>query len=1032
MVAARDEAAAAQPAHDTDSLHVHPGSPQSPPPMSAGTSPVPLQPPNSPPSNPSSGTGETDLKAGHDVPVNPTSSDNNNEKQPPPLRFTIDPDGDLTFDETTVDVVTVPCPGGHPLRSWTRDGLLGRYFGAPSMRDTTTGAKAESGTGSGSGTGQSQDDRGPSWVRQGIRREANRARVLLYEHPPVDAEGSTLGTLADALLRELATLRSREDLDNGDGRGQAQRPLVFVGHSLGGLVVKMALCKATRDARYEAIVRECYGVAFFGTPHQGSSYFAMPSLATSIQALLQLSAPLPASITDDLRVGNSLLLHVDEDFKSVSSDVQVWTFYETIDSRLSGGNSTLNKDKDGDVYFTAPLTSIKSAILGMRQENIFPLQSDHANMASFGRHNVHTLRLFLRQLAACISRADAVSKDVDAGRWTLSLEQKVNVEVHGFFDDPPLPPQLGGDAAVNVVRAWSTRLPLKEFLSKGPEACLSERLNEVDGAPEESRFLRSRGRTSLIERQQEQAEMPFVAPEPLTIKNALGIQDRTAAARQTVTPGSPIIRPIDVLPPPSRQPGRTESRSSAPAAATRGAGGGSSVVTTPPSRAMSPPTRHSTPLMGRPSALIRADFEQDLAVDRLSPPMRPRVGRSVSRSFSLGSDRSRIEYKDFPPFSQRSRSTVDAVVGGSIDGEYDDEEDDLEASPQLPEAVMAIRKAVQGARGRIKETVVVDEVPVAFVRPDVKARRFVWVHVPFNNPTWVKDVLQTLEVSYKRDFSSLYSHDFWATRHTRGRHAQHYAYFAKPGCYFTAPRTLSPRQSLGSPALSPAMVQDSLYTCLFLPYLHFDSYKRLIRRREVILRRLGHGRSRPVPELVAKSDSLELQVVWEYLGHDPPINCRRTLDQYGYPSLRDTRSRDDDQMLYKLTKERPCGPEQQDGRGGVYAQWSTAGSGGASEKDAGQSSGASGWRERLTGRAQADDTPEEDSLLNGNVLMVDQLWLWVIHSRTFFDRSLGDVCLRLKIRSCPSSPGERATRSRAPFISRRTCGTASSMRSMWI
>ncbi|KAL3959232.1 hypothetical protein ACCO45_007394 [Purpureocillium lilacinum] len=967
MAARDDEAAASPPAlpaetpHDADSLLVHPGSPRSPPPLSSRTSPLPPQPPNSPPSNPSSGTEETDLKADRDAPEDPTGGDNDEKQQPPEPpqpRFTIDPDGELTFDETTVDVVTVPCPGGHPLRSWTRDGLLGRYFGAPSMRDTTTGAKAESGTGSGSGTGQSQDDRGPSWVRQGIRREASRARILLYEHPSVDAEGTTLGSLADCLLRELAALRAREDQGEGEGRGQAQRPLVFVGHSLGGLVVKMALCKASRDARYEGIARECYGVAFFGTPHQGSSYFAMPSLATSIQALLQLSAPLPASITDDLRVGNSLLLHVDEDFKSVSSDVQVWTFYETIDSRLSGGNSNVSKDKDGDVYFTAPLTSIKSAILGMRQESIFPLQSDHANIASFGRHNVHTLRLFLRQLAACINHADAVSKDADAGRWTLGLEQKVNVEVHGFFDDPPLPPQLGGDAAVNVVRAWSTRLPLKEFLAKGPEACLSERLNEVDGAPEESRFLRSRGRTSLIERQQEQTEMPFAAPEPLTIKNALGIQDRTAAARQTDG--------ISVQCPSGGGQGHWRRKQCRQHAAVEGH------VT---------PTRHSTPLMGRSSALIRADFDQDLAVDRLSPPMRPRVGRSVSRSFSLGSDRSPIEYKDFPPFSQRSRSTVDAIMGGSAYSDDGEDEDGLEASPRLPDAVVAIRKAVQGARGRVTETVVVDEVPVAFVRPDVKARRFVWVHVPFNNPTWVKDVLQTLEVSYKRDYSSLYSHDFWATRHTRGRHAQHYAYFAKPGCYFTAPRTLSPRPSLASPALSPAVTQDSLCTCLFLPYLHFDSYKRLIRRREVILRRLGHGRSRPVPELVAKSDSLELQVVWEYLGHDPPINCRRTLDQYGYPSLRDTRSRDDDQMLYKLTKERPCGPDQ-DGRTGVYAQWSTTGSGGSSEKDAGQSSAASGWRERLTGRGQADNDAEEDSLLNGNVLMVDQLWLWVIHSHT--------------------------------------------------
>jgi hypothetical protein len=97
-----------------------------------------------------------------------------------------------------------------------------------------------------------------------------------------------------------------------------------------------------------------------------------------------------------------------------------------------------------------------------------------------------------------------------------------------------------------------------------------------------------------------------------------------------------------------------------------------------------------------------------------------------------------------------------------------------------------------------------------------------------------------------------------------------------------------------SPSLSPSLGSAAISICLFLPYLHFDSYKRVIRRRNVILQRLRRGRARPIPEEIAKSDSTELQVIWEFLGHDPPMNCRRTLDQYGYPSLRDTRGRDDD------------------------------------------------------------------------------------------------------------------------------------------
>lgn len=50
-------------------------------------------------------------------------------------------------------------------------------------------------------------------------------------------------------------------------------------------------------------------------------------------------------------------------------------------------------------------------------------------------------------------------------------------------------------------------------------------------------------------------------------------------------------------------------------------------------------------------------------------------------------------------------------------------------------------------------------------------------------------MFETLQVAYKKDYSALYGNDFWASKHTRGRHSQHYAYFAKPGCYFSAPRT---------------------------------------------------------------------------------------------------------------------------------------------------------------------------------------------------------------------------------------------------
>jgi hypothetical protein len=210
--------------NDKDSINVNPGSP----------------PGQLPPLN------EYTIKKNEveDNIINKTPTDDETtEEESNKGSFTIDPEGELTHDQTTVDIVTVPCPGANPLRTWSRDGRMSRFFGALSMRD----AEGQ--------TAPDQDRPAPSWVRQGIRREADRARILLYEHP-LATEDTRLSNLADALLEELEELRKRE---------KQARPLVFVGHSIGGIIAKMVLTKASRDTRYEDIYRQCYGIAFFGT-----------------------------------------------------------------------------------------------------------------------------------------------------------------------------------------------------------------------------------------------------------------------------------------------------------------------------------------------------------------------------------------------------------------------------------------------------------------------------------------------------------------------------------------------------------------------------------------------------------------------------------------------------------------------------------------------------------------------------------------------------------------------------------------------
>lgn len=159
---------------------------------------------------------------------------------------------------------------------------------------------------------------------------------------------------------------------------------------------------------------------------------------------------------------------------------------------------------------------------------------------------------------------------------------------------------------------------------------------------------------------------------------------------------------------------------------------------------------------------------------------------------------------------------------------------------------------------------------------------------------------------------------------------------------------------------------------MYFPYLHFETYRHIIRRRTLLARRLAQGRTRPVPADVAALDSLELRMLWEYIGHDPPLNSRRTLDQFGYPSLKDTDARDDDQMLYKLTKEDKLRPPPP----------ATAAPKGVASMEREYSFGTRLLHEMIEREKEhvaAEDVGEvEMELRDGNLLMVDQLWLWAI------------------------------------------------------
>lgn len=186
--------------------------------------------------------------------------------------------GGSGYNETTVDVITVPCPGADPVETWTRDPLPDGFFENKESNEPVTQPALRELAGDAilsPGLSANLARAAGLWVRQGIRQYASRARVLLYRHREV-TDQTNLEQLAEDLLENVLLVRSK----NRD-----TRPLFFIAHSVGGLVVKKALVMAGQNARYlYPILHNCHGVTFFG---EYSCHFVLSSFS-----ILSLSKPL--------------------------------------------------------------------------------------------------------------------------------------------------------------------------------------------------------------------------------------------------------------------------------------------------------------------------------------------------------------------------------------------------------------------------------------------------------------------------------------------------------------------------------------------------------------------------------------------------------------------------------------------------------------------------------------------------------------------------------------------------------------------
>ncbi|KIX03635.1 uncharacterized protein Z518_07188 [Rhinocladiella mackenziei CBS 650.93] len=218
------------------------------------------------------------------------------------------------------------------------------------------------------------------WLRDFIPNQWGEARVLSFGYDSTFAFSHSVADIDDSAVDLINRL---------DGERQVQsakkRPIIFVAHSLGGVVVKRALMLANERSDHWGNLRDQARCAiFFAVPHRGSDLAFWANLATRALSFASLGTHGNTNFVNALKRNSSEFAKISMGFIQPAGKLSsIRTFYETVKI-----TNQLVVDKD-------------SASLGLTNELAVPISgADHRNICKFDRQDSQKYRPVANALAA--------------------------------------------------------------------------------------------------------------------------------------------------------------------------------------------------------------------------------------------------------------------------------------------------------------------------------------------------------------------------------------------------------------------------------------------------------------------------------------------------------------------------------------------------------------------------------------------------------------------------------------------------------
>ncbi|KAH7310789.1 hypothetical protein B0I35DRAFT_439689 [Stachybotrys elegans] len=229
--------------------------------------------------------------------------------------------------ESSADVIFVHGLGGSPRGTWTYDRKPDAFW--------------------------------PAWMRH--EEGLSNFRVFSYGYNAKFKEQDNPLSIVDFSKGLLVRMKTygHAGVDN-----IGLRPIIFIAHSMGGLVVKKALIIGKGDHHYAEMLSSVYGIMFLATPHRGAAH------ARTLNTLFALMGIPTKTYMSELETFSTSVEDINEKFRAICSSWHLISLYETLPTKLVLGLRKMIVDKD-------------SGVLDYPAEISAPADADHNTICKF-------------------------------------------------------------------------------------------------------------------------------------------------------------------------------------------------------------------------------------------------------------------------------------------------------------------------------------------------------------------------------------------------------------------------------------------------------------------------------------------------------------------------------------------------------------------------------------------------------------------------------------------------------------------------